>query len=54
MLVGVDEVEVAKVEDEDEEFVVALDELDVLVLVLLDEDAAVFEASEASIDVTSV
>ena len=45
VLVGVDDVEVANVEDE--ELVVVLDEVDEV-------EEAVFEASDASIDVTSV
>ncbi len=45
VLVGVDDVEVANVEDE--ELVVVLDEVDEV-------EETVFEASDASIDVTSV
>ena len=45
VLVGVANVEVANVEDE--ELVVVLDDVD-------EDDVAVFEASDASIDVTSV
>lgn len=50
MLIGVDDVEVANVEAE--ELVVLLEEL--VVVTLLEVDEAVFEASDASIDVTSV
>lgn len=50
VLVGVDDVEVANVEAE--ELVIVLDKL--VVLALLDVDEAVFEASDASIEVTSV
>lgn len=46
VLVGVDDVEVANVEEEEE--------LVVLVVVLEELVEAVFEASDASIDVTSV
>jgi hypothetical protein len=50
VLVGVWDVEVANVEDD--ELGVVLEEL--VILALLDVDEAVFEASDANIDVTSV
>lgn len=50
VLVGVWDVEIADVEDT--ELVVMLEEL--VILALLDVDEAVFEASDANIDVTSV
>jgi hypothetical protein len=50
VLVGLDDIEVS--DDEEDELVVVLDRLDEVVL--LDVEDAVLEASEASIDVTSV
>jgi hypothetical protein len=50
VLVGLDDIELS--DDEEDELVVVLERLDEVVL--LDVEEAVLEASEASIDVTSV